>query len=517
MGGQYRGGAWTAPLSIMRAMASQQNSEAVDMPGCKAFHGAKTLVFGLGILGGGVATTNWLIQHGADVTVTDLKDRTQFAPALRRLQGEVRLRWGGHREDDIGESDIVIFNPDIPVRSPWVALALRLNKRIENEATLFYRLCKVPIVAITGTRGKTTTTSWTKHFITSTARAVLAGNSPGNPFLATLARLERISRDPQKRSDSKPLMVVNELPSYHLEYLQLLDKGPDVAVITNVSPDHLNRHPSMEDYVDTKAKIFSRQTPSQHLILNFENKWTGYILRKPRPGKTWLFAKGELPGEFRGVYYANEAIYFRHAALETGRKVLDAGSFVSAKGGHNLENLLASVLAAHLAGVPWTLIQRRIHSLPQIPFRQQVVFEDSHLAIVNDNAATSPEGSIAAIRRFGGESCLLITGGTDRDLDYGDWAPAVKQFIRPGNLIFLAGSATRKMVAVLGDYVNGAPALSSLAECFDVAIERAGKFPKATIVFSPGAKSFEKYRNEFERGRDINRLIKREANKWIQS
>lgn len=501
----------------LREKASQQDSEAVDMLGYEAFRGTRTLVFGLGILGGGVATTNWLIQRGAEVTVTDLKDQTQLAPSLRRLRGDVRLRLGGHHEDDVSDSDIVIFNPDIPVRSPWVALALHLNKRIENEATLFYKLCKLPIVAITGTRGKTTTTNWTKHFIASTARAVLAGNSPSNPFLTTLDHLRSISGGPQKRSVSKPLMVVNELPSYHLEYFHLLEKGPDVAVITNVSPDHLNRHPSIEDYVDTKAKIFSHQTREQHLILNFENKWTRYILQKTRPGQTWLFAKHQLPVEFQGVYYANNAIYFRDVAPGTDRRVLDLNAFASTWGEHNLENLLASSLAAHLAGVPWTRIQRRIHSLPQIPFRQQVVFEDPHLVIINDNAATSPEGSIPAIKRFGAENCLLITGGTDRGLDYCDWAPAIKQFIRPENLIFLAGSATRKMAAELGDFVNGAPTLGSLAECFDVAIERAKEYPKATIVFSPAAKSFEKYRNEFDRGRSINRLIKREAKKWIQS
>jgi len=303
------------------------------------------------------------------------------------------------------------------------------------------------------------------------------------------------------------------LPSYHLEYFRFLDKGPDVAIITNISPDHLNRHPSLEDYVDTKAKIFSHQLSSQHLVLNLDNKWTPYLLQKPRGGETWVFSKQELPAQFSGVHYSDDAIYFRENIGGASDRVLDLQGFVRMRGEHNLENLLASSLAAYLAGVPWIRIQRRIHGLPEIPFRQQLIYEDDHLAIVNDNAATSPEGSIAAIRRLGGDRCLLITGGTDRGLDYSDWAPVVRQLIRPENLILLAGSATQKMLAELGEFGNGAIPLDTLAECFQLAIESSKRYPKATILFSPAAKSFEKYRNEFERGRSFNRLVKKEARK----
>ncbi|MDO8591925.1 MAG: Mur ligase family protein, partial [bacterium] len=193
-----------------------------------ALRNSKVLVFGLGLLGGGVATTNWLIKHGAQVTVTDLKDENYLEPSLRRLkgkllrqaQGRLKLRLNGHDKKDIEDNEIIVFNPDVSIKNPFVKYAQKIGRQIENEATIFYKLCPQPIVAVTGTRGKTTTANWTGHFLAAEYKTVVSGNSYIEPLLKTLDSLD--SCPANLFSNSRELenrrMVVNEIPSYHLEY-----------------------------------------------------------------------------------------------------------------------------------------------------------------------------------------------------------------------------------------------------------------------------------------------------------
>lgn len=483
----------------------------------KNYSGKKTLVFGLGVLGGGIASTNWLLDHDAIVKVTDLKTIEELSASISSLNRKVELRLGKHVDTDILDNDVIVFNPDIPILSRYVNLAKDNNKLVENEATIFYKLCNIPIAAVTGTRGKTTTAAWITHFLDAKYSTIQAGNSPSNPLLKTLQLIENKAHDLKIAKKHKPLYVINELPSYHLEYFRLISKSPDIAVITNISPDHLNRHPSLEDYVNTKANIFFNQNSSQHLILNYNNRWTEYLLEKPHKGKTWLFSKSIFPYNFHGIYYKDGLIYFRDKELNIDKKVLNIGNFKSKYGEHNLENLLASSLAAFLSGINWDKIQSQIQSLPQIPHRQEVIYSNKNITIINDNAATSPEGSIQAIKRFSSKSCLLITGGTDKLLDYSDWAKIVKQCLPIENVFFLEGSATVKMLSSLKENNNGFNVYKSLLECVKAAIEKAFGFEKATIIFSPAAKSFEKFRNEFDRGKAFDEIIAKEVENGFSS
>lgn len=481
--------------------------DAIDMEAVERFAGMKVLVFGLGILGGGVATANWLIRHKASVTVTDLKTEADLAASLSMLDQPVSLKLGGHDEADIRRCDLVLFNPDIPVRSPYVALARKLNKQVENEATLFYRLCRLPIVAVTGTRGKTTTCAWIEHFMKQQFDAVPAGNSPDNPFMHTLQVLEDAAADPAAHDRGKARVVVNELPSYHLEYFQEKERSPDVAVVTNIFQDHLNRHTSMQEYVDTKANVFRHQSEAQSLVLNHGNPWTDNLRQKAGRQHQLLFSMSTLPPGAAGLFHENDFLHYRDRSGTNRERVLAIQGFVDRRGRHNLENLLAGALAANQAGVPWADIQAGIDTLPEIAFRQEVIFQNDRLQVVNDNAATSPDGCMAAVERFGSGKCVLITGGTDRELDYAAWAVCVKNRILNEHLIFLEGSATDKMLHALNGYVRSPCILSSLDECFDVALERAKSLASSVILFSPGAKSFEKFDNEFARGRAFNSVV----------
>ncbi|MDO8495441.1 MAG: UDP-N-acetylmuramoyl-L-alanine--D-glutamate ligase [bacterium] len=450
----------------------------------------KALVFGLGLLGGGVATTNWLLKHGYAVTVTDMKDEATLRPSLDKIVGKVTLALGGHTEKDIEENDLIVVNPDVSLNNPYIKLAQKLGKEVANEATLFYTFWNKKTVAVTGTRGKTTTVNWVNHFLNSSFNSIVTGNSTSQPLLSVLDEAENYD------------YAVTELPSFLLE---LFEGKPDVAVITNISQDHLNRHHTMEEYAAVKANVFKNQTVEQFLVLNADHEWTDFFLKQKPAGQVRFFSMHSLRPEQTGVFYRDGQIFWKD---EKGvQAVLTLGDFITERGEHNVQNLLASVLGASLAGCSWEKIAGQVATLPQVEFRQEPVFISANLKIINDTTATSPEGGMAAIKRFGGENCILITGGTDRQLDFTPWAPVVLEKINPANLIFLQGSATQKMLTLLGDKVKPEQVHETLQACLEQALAQAKGKNNVVILFSPSAKSFEKFKNEYDRGEQFNVLV----------
>ncbi|MFA5173510.1 MAG: UDP-N-acetylmuramoyl-L-alanine--D-glutamate ligase [Candidatus Paceibacterota bacterium] len=460
----------------------------------KHFSGKKVLLIGLGILGGGVATTNWLLKQGVKLRITDLKKREELLPSIKKIKGKAEFILGGHKKEDVDWSEIVVVNPDVSMESEFVRYAILRKKEIWNEATIFFEFLGKPIVAITGTRGKTTTTWWTNHFLSAKFKTSLAGNSTDFQFLKILPLAPKLEA------------AVVELPSFHLEGFNKEIKPPKVAVITNVYRDHLNRHKTEENYARVKANIFRGQGADDFLVLNYDDEKTKFLLNLKPKAKIYFFSKKRLPKGKNGVFYENGFVIFRDREEE--KKVFSIGNFVKEKGEHNLMNLLSSSLAAHLFGVLWKDISGRIKTLPEVSFRQEEIYNDGKLKIINDTTATSPEGGEVAIKRFGGEACVLITGGTDRDLDYKEWAKAVKENIKMENIVFLKGSATEKMIADLK--IKKANVFEDLEKCFYKALKTARQYKKSVILFSPAAKSFELFKNEYDRGEKLNSIVKKE-------
>lgn len=455
----------------------------------------KALVFGLGLLGGGVATTNWLLKQGYEVTVTDLKDEKTLQPSLKKIKGKVKLALGGHQQKLIEENDLVVVNPDVSRFHPYIQQAEKRQKSVANEATLFYNHWLKKTIGVTGTRGKTTTTRWVTHFLQARFEAMSAGNSYSSPLLAKVDR--------QAKYD----YAVTELPSFLLEFFDQSARGPEVAIVTNLFQDHLNRHGTMQEYARVKTNIFKNQTSSQHLILNADNRWTDFFLTQKPRGQIWFFSLKELGIKQKGLEVKEGRVYFKNQGQLT--PLWSARSFSRRQGEHNLQNLLAAALASYLSGISWLEIKKRLTTLPAIEFRQETIYENAKLKIINDTVATSPEGGMAAIKRFASPQTILITGGTDRQLDFSAWAEMVKERISPQNLILLQGSATEKMAKELKKRGVTGQIYDTLPQCFNLALEKAKQYPAALIVFSPAAKSFEKFKNEFDRGRKFNSLVKR--------
>lgn len=455
--------------------------------------GKKALVMGLGVFGGGAASAKWLFHHGALVTVTDMKSEQELHASLGKFtpleKKNISFVLGEHREKDFLENDIIVVNPGVPKESPFLDMARKAGKRIENDTSFFYRFIKNPTIGITGTRGKTTVTAWTSALLSVKYAGVIpSGNTPENALLREVAR---------PKDTSTP--AVSELSSWQLEILPASEKSPHIALITNVFPDHLNRYKDIEEYARAKANIFMNQTKDDFLILNDANEWMPFFLGLKPQAQIFYFSKKPLAKNKNGMFMKDGALIFRHDGKE--KEIADVKNFAEKMGEHNLENLLATVLAVTLFEPKLRITKKMIDTLPQIPFRQEIIFRKKGLTVVNDSAGTSPDAVVVALRRF--KDSVLITGGTDKKLEFAELAKEIKKTLKPERLVLLNGSATAKLIAELENikfFKKQKPQIfETLDECIKVAL---GALPrqKGTIIFSPGAASFEKFKNEFDRG-----------------
>lgn len=467
--------------------------------------GKKVLLVGLGILGGGVATALWLLKQKTKLTITDLKSSQQLKKSIKKLspyKQQIKFVLGKHRFIDFKNNDLIIINPAVStINNPYLNYARKLNKPIENDLSLLFKLTDNFKVCITGTRGKTTTANWAYFFIKNKFKnALLGGNIPEYPIFSLVDKIK----------NNEPLIL--ETSCFQLE---LFAERPNIAVITSLYRDHLNRYKTMKTYAKIKAKIFLNQTSSDYLVLNYDNPWTKYFLSLKPKSQIFFFSRRSSLKKANGIFVKNYKVYFQENNKKTF--ILNIKKFEEQWGKHNVSNLLAAILIAKLSGLSFKEIKKQIPDLPQIKMRQEIIFENQKLKIINDSAGTSPEAGIAAISRFSKErkNLILITGGTDKDLNFGEFALKIKQNIKPENLILLNGSATTKLITDLKKikYSPNFNLFENLNECLKYALslyKKNKKTKKQTIiVFSPSSASFEKFKNEFDRGEKFNQIVKR--------
>lgn len=471
---------------------------------------------GLGLHGGGIATVKWFAGHGARVTATDMCPREVLLPSLKALKGvPAHYVLGRHRAGDFRTHDLVVVNPAVPKESPYLAIARDAGKGIVNDASLFFDHCNNPVIAVTGTRGKTTTTLWIAELLKKRSPSVRpSGNTPDN---ALLKEFDRVS--------GRNIPVVCELSSWQLEYLPQATRAPKVALITNLYPDHLNRYDGeIAAYAAAKANIFAGQDPSDALILNRDSKWWKYFAQRAPRGRVYYTSAKPLPHGVEGIFVRGGKAVLRKDGTE--HHLCSIAEFKARRGAHNVMNLLQAALAALLFDPKTRITERDIRRFPSAPMRQENITPQifkhigfrkrfgrrPRVTVINDSCATSPDGAIAAIRRFAEKSeVILITGGTDKALEFGDLAKEIAKDVPPERLILLEGSATARIAAALTMRKYRVPEpKETLAECVDAAIAAARKTKRtATILFSPGAASFEKFLHEFDRGEKFNALVRK--------
>lgn len=437
----------------------------------RLFNGKKVLIMGLGLHGGGIGVARFFCNQGANVLVTDLKTEEQLKESITKLNGlKINYALGGHREQDFINADLIIKNPDVPNMSPYLKIARQHKVSIETDVSLFFRLSGAFIIGVTGSKGKSTTASLIYYFLKQKyKRTFLAGNIGVSP----LELLPKI-----KKGDK----VVLELSSFGLENLT---QSPDISVITNILPDHLNRYADMSEYIEAKKIIFKFQHKNNALVLNGDD-----IVVKN-------FAKE-----------AKSKVYFFSLKNNEPKVKLENSGLI---GRHNAYNLLAAISVAKLLRVPAKSIEKIVKTFKGVPHRMEFIKEINGVKYFNDTAATMPEATIAAINslfeEYPNSKITLICGGQNKGLNYSALSKTIKEKVE--NLVMLPGTASEKIKEGL-DKNFAIISAASMAE----AVTKSGELAKRgdIIILSPGAASFNMFKNEFDRGEQFIEAVKKQVN-----
>lgn len=452
------------------------------------WRGRRVLVVGLGLHGGGEATTRWLCRHGAQVRVTDKKSRPELGHTLRRLR-QRRIVWklGGHRLQDFSWAEVIVQNPGVPDSLPELLWAKRHGRLILNEASIFFARCPAAVIGLTGTRGKTTTTLLTAAmFRQRRPPPVVTGNVRRVAMLDYLDRLT--SRD----------LVVAELSSFQLELLPVAARSPQVAVMTNLKVDHLNRYRTLSAYASAKYNIFRWQQPSDIAVLNADDPWVRRAADQT-PSTVWWFQLSGRRGQ-QGITISRGWVV-SYRGLKQFR-LFPVGAW-ALPGRHNLENLLAATAVAVAQRVPPVTIRRAVSTFSGVPYRQELIRTWRGHRFINDTTATTPDGTLAAVGVW--PSAVFIVGGTDKRLRYDELAK--KLWTKRVPLVWLPGTGSDKLRGALrrlGDRRKHQP-----VENMPEAVRQATVLAKRgqPIVLSPGAASFGLFIHEFDRGQQFNRAV----------
>ncbi len=484
-------------------------------------------VMGLGLNGGGEAAVRFLLKHGAYVLVTDMKTEEQLKPTLNSIAcddtlDKERLTYvlGGHRIEDFRNADCVIKNPGVKIQGNDF---LSAAQAIESDISLFLRFTKAPIIAVTGSKGKSSTVSAIHYGLKQAGFDAFLG---GNITVSPLTFLE-------ETNENTP--VVLELSSWQLADLR--GRGllkPKISLITKIVPDHQNWYGNMEDYIADKRLIYADQSDGDFMICDADKDELG---TGPEAGGSWgdLFAReckakvlrykqDRLDGSQYGVWLAfdqnnNLAACARIPGKEKEEKVLGS---VSVPGRHMRQNLMNAALVLYLMGVDAQKIQKILGEWNGIPHRLQFFHQWRGAAktvrFYNDSCATVPEAAAAASASFG-KPVVCVMGGTDKGLDFEPLAAALDPSSRsstpPAALYLLAGSGTDKLLPLLkergaaynGPYNSLEELLSALKNDFENPESAAAK--NDTVVFSPGCTSFGMFANEFDRGEKFMAAVKK--------
>lgn len=439
----------------------------------------------LGFARSGRALAEALVERGVEVAVADDRPETAFAEITELRTRGVRFHFGSSSEKALEGADWLAVSPGVPPAHPAVVAARRRGMPVLSEIEIAWRIAEAETpgrnrwVAVTGTNGKSTTTAWIAEILRSGRTVALAGNI-GAPLSGFLG--ERTPRD-----------FVCEVSSFQLEGIESF--RPDVAVLTNVTPDHLDRYASFEEYAAAKERVFSNQRDEDFAVVNADDPVASGVSTRarrvpfsrlaPAPGGTWL-EDGQIVSEVRGA-----------------RRSVLAAEELALPGAHNLENALAAVAVAYCLEVPTAAIQKALTGFRGLPHRTELVAEADGVRWVNDSKGTNVDATLKSLEGRPAKSVVLILGGRDK---HGDFARLAAPVSRAARAVLTIGEAAPVIEAALA----GSASLESCGT-MEAAVARAAELagPGDTVLLSPACASFDQYANFEERGRHFAELARR--------
>ena len=433
----------------------------------------------MGMARSGIAAAGALARLGAQVVATDLEE----IPGLEeRLPPGVVLELGGHREARFEECDLLVVSPGIPATNRYIALARASGAEVIGEVELACRLCSAPIAAVTGTNGKTTVTTMLGRILEESGFHAPVGGNIGRA-LVEVVEAEGDAAD----------FIVGEVSSFQLEWAPTIK--PKVGVMTNVTPDHLDRHPDMDEYADLKARLFANQGEGDAKILNADDPRTARYMT-PGPQSVLAFSR---EGRVRRGAYVEDGDVFLADGADASRVCGADELFVP--GLHNLENFLAACAAAHFLGADAGAMARVARGFEGLPHRMEIVGEAGGVRWVNDSKGTNVGATAMSLESVAGD-VLLIAGGVDKGSDLSPMRVWVEKKVR--RMILIGEAAER-----FGRFFGGcAPVV--FAKTLDEAVRIAHEEARAgdTVLLSPACSSFDQFRDYAHRGDAFRQMVR---------
>ncbi|HKW75905.1 MAG TPA: UDP-N-acetylmuramoyl-L-alanine--D-glutamate ligase [Terriglobales bacterium] len=439
----------------------------------------RVLVVGLGR--SGAASAIFLQERGAKVTVSDSKSEAQLQndiPAL--LDRGISIEAGRHGERTFRDQDLIVVSPGVPSDQPQLQQARALGIPVIGEIELAFRHLQGKVLAITGSNGKTTTTTLVGEILSKSGKKTLVGGNIGTPVISLVNRATAETN------------LVLEVSSFQLETIERF--RPWIAAILNITPDHLDRHHTFQAYVDAKARIFENQQEDDFALLNADD--AACIGLKDRvKGELYWFSR-KRPVE-QGAFLKEDQIIFRSSGMD--QTVLRRNE-IQLKGEHNVENVLAAVAMSMLAGCPREQVRRAVMEFRAVEHRLELVTSINGVSFYNDSKATNVDATIKALESFPG-NIHIILGGKDKGSDYTVLNPLLRERVKRAYLIGAAAEKIASQIQGAAPLVHSGTLEHAVRQAFDAAR------PGDVVVLAPACASFDQFENYEQRGRIFKELV----------
>jgi UDP-N-acetylmuramoylalanine--D-glutamate ligase len=448
------------------------------------FAGKHAVVVGIGV--SNMPLIRYLLSKGAQVTACDKKSEADLGERAAEVRSlGVALSTGPDYLAPLAEHDLIFLTPGIPKHLPQIVAARERGAWIGGEISVVLAQCQAPVVGITGSAGKTTTTTLVGEILKEAGRRPHVGGNIGTPLIE---RVESISSDD---------IVVLELSSFQLQLAG--ERSPNISVITNITPNHLDVHASMDEYITAKQNIFRHQQPGDTVILNGDDE----LVRSfgdQAPARVVYFSRKEDPGTDTCAFVRDDEMVWRYNGLEF--PTLQVAE-LQLLGLHNQENVLAAMAACYLAGAGMHAIRSVLTSFTGVEHRIEPVRELDGAKWYNDSKATSPAEAVACLSTLA-KPIVLIAGGSDKGIPFDPMAPLVAEKVKA---LVLTGPTAPKIEEAVrrAGYDGVLHHAADMAEAVQIA--RRETAPGDNVVLSPACASFDAYRNYEERGRHFKSLV----------